>query len=87
METVRERVSRVVAEQFLVDPTRVADTASIDDGLSATSLDRVELIMALEDEFDITIIDEEAAELHTLGDLMTCVRAHLPAASALPSQG
>jgi acyl carrier protein len=84
MEMVRERVNRIIAQQFQLDPHRVADTAGIDDDLCATSLDRVEVIMALEDDFAITIFDDEAAELRTVGDLLACVTAHLPAASSPP---
>ena len=77
METVRQRLNRIVADQFQIDPERIIDTASIDDDLRATSLDRVEVIMALEDEFAVTIFDEDACELRTVGDLLDCVTANL----------
>jgi acyl carrier protein len=90
METVRQRLNRIVADQFQVDPERITDSASIDGDLRATSLDRVEVIMALEDEFAITIFDEDVCELRTVRDLLICVTAHLnrqlPATSpTLPS--
>jgi acyl carrier protein len=73
MENVRERVNRVVARQFHVDSDRVTETARIDEDLGALSLDRVEVVMALEDEFAIDISDSEAAKLHTVGDVLACV--------------
>jgi acyl carrier protein len=76
METVRQRLNRIVADQFQVDPERITDTASIDNDLHATSLDRVEVVMAVEEDFGITIFDEEAVEFRTVGDLLACVMAH-----------
>ena len=49
MEIVRKRVSRVIAEQFHVDPDKVTEAASIDEDLHASSLDRVEVAMTLEE--------------------------------------
>jgi acyl carrier protein len=73
MKGLKERVSRVIAEQFHVAPDRITESASFDADLAATSLDRVEVVMTLEDEFAIEISDAEAAELHTVGDLVACV--------------
>jgi acyl carrier protein len=77
MEDLRERVSQVIASQFHVGPERLTESATIDDDLAATSLDRVEVVMALEDEFAIDIYDEEAAELRTVGDVLACVARNL----------
>jgi acyl carrier protein len=77
MEDLRERVSRVIADQFHVGPERITESATIDDDLAATSLDRVEVVMALEDEFAINIHDDEAAELRTVGDVFARVAANL----------
>lgn len=73
MDDVRKRVSRVMAEQFQVPPERIVEAADIDADLGATSLDRVEVIMALEDEFAIDISDDEAAELHNVADVLARV--------------
>jgi acyl carrier protein len=81
VDAVRQRVNRIIADQFQIDPERVIDAASIDDDLRATSLDRVDVIMALEDDFAITILDEQASALRTVGDLLACVTAHLHGAS------
>ena len=77
MEDLRERVSRVIADQFHVGPERITESATIDDDLAATSLDRVEVVMALEDEFAINIYDDEAAQLRTVGDVLACVATSL----------
>jgi acyl carrier protein len=77
MDDVRERISRVIAAQFQVPAERITETATIDDDLAATSLDRVEVVMALEDEFAIDISDDQAAGLHTVGDVLACVSARM----------
>jgi acyl carrier protein len=74
MENMRERVSRVIAAQFRIDSENITEVASLDD-LGATSLDRVEVVMSLEDEFAIDISDDQAARLHTVGDVLACVAA------------
>ena len=75
METLRERVGRLVAEQFHVDSNRINEAARLDEDLGATSLDRVEVVMSLEDEFAIVISDDEAGRLYTVGDVLACVTA------------
>ena len=75
MENLRDRVSRVIAEQFRVGNDRITEAATLDDDLGATSLDRVEVVMSLEDEFAIDISDDEASRLHTVADVLACVAA------------
>ena len=77
MDNMRERVSRVMAEQFRVPTERITEASSLDSDLGATSLDRVEVVMSLEDEFEIDISDDQAAELHTVGDVLACVSANV----------
>ena len=67
-----ERVRRIVAEHLGIPLERVVDSAGLLD-LGADSLDFIELIMALEDEFSLTISDEEAERLVTVGDLVAAV--------------
>ena len=65
-----EKVKNALAQQFELDPESItADTNLIDD-LGADSLDVVELIMSLEDEFGITISDDAAAQLYTVGRIV-----------------
>ena len=77
MENVRDRVSRVMAAQFHVPGDRITEAASLDDDLCATSLDRVEVIMSLEDEFKIDISDDEASRQHIRHGVQACVSANV----------
>lgn len=63
-----EKVKKLCAEQLDIDEAKVVESASFQDDLEADSLDLVEMIMALEDEFDIKISDEEAENIKTVGD-------------------
>jgi len=68
MATIAERVKQIVAEQLGVDEDQVTPEASFMDDLGADSLDTVELVMALEEEFDIEISDEDAEKIQTVQD-------------------
>jgi len=68
MATIAERVKQIVAEQLGVDEEQVTTEASFMDDLGADSLDTVELVMALEEEFDIEISDEDAEKIQTVND-------------------
>lgn len=61
-----EKVKKIVADQLGVDPAEVTPEASFANDLGADSLDTVELVMALEEEFDIEIPDEAAEEIATV---------------------
>ena len=65
-----DRLRKVIAEQLGVDESRVVPSASFTDDLEADSLDLVELIMSLEEEFGVEIPDEEAEKITTVGDAM-----------------
>ncbi len=65
---VEEKIKAIIAEQLGVKPEEVTPKASFVDDLGADSLDTVELIMALEEEFSIEIPDEEAEKMKTVGD-------------------
>lgn len=66
MSDVAGRVKQIVAENLGVEPAKVVEEASFVDDLGADSLDTVQLVMALEDEFSIEIPDEAAAEIKTV---------------------
>ena len=71
-----DKIKAIVVEQLGVDESEVTMEASCIDDLGADSLDLVELIMALEDEFDIEIPDEEAEKLKTVGDAVNYAKAN-----------
>ncbi|MFM2379523.1 MAG: acyl carrier protein [Cyanobacteriota bacterium] len=66
-EGIFDRVKKVVVEQLEVEPEKVTPEASFANDLQADSLDVVELVMALEEEFDIEIPDEAAEQIDTVG--------------------
>lgn len=71
-----EKVKSIVAEQLGVEEEKVTEDASFIDDLGADSLDIVELIMALEEEFDIEIPDEEAEKIATIKDAVNYINNH-----------
>ncbi len=66
MSSVDERVTKIVAEQLGVAEGEISNSSSFVDDLGADSLDTVELVMALEEEFDTEIPDEEAEKITTV---------------------
>ena len=70
MEEIFEKVKGIVAEQLGVEAEKVTMESSFIDDLEADSLDVVELVMALEEEFDIEISDEEAEKIATVKDVV-----------------
>ena len=76
MSTIEKRVKEIVAEQLGVDESQVTNEASFMDDLGADSLDTVELVMALEEEFDIEISDENAEKIQTVQDAVDYLTEH-----------
>ena len=77
MATIEERVVEIVAEQMGVDKAQITRETSFVNDLGADSLDTVELVMEFEDEFDISIPDEDAEKIQTAGQAIDYVEAHL----------
>ena len=69
-----ETVKSVVAEQLGVDESEITMESSFNDDLEADSLDIVELMMALEDEFKIEISDDDAGKISTIGDVVEYIK-------------
>jgi acyl carrier protein len=67
---IEEKVKDIIVEQLGVNPEQVTPTASFIEDLGADSLDTVELVMALEEEFGHEIPDEEAEKLQSVGDVI-----------------
>lgn len=74
--TTFDKVKQIVADKLGVDAAKVTESAAFVNDLGADSLDVVEFVMEVEKEFDITIPDEEAAKLATVGDAVKYIDAH-----------
>lgn len=71
-----EKVKNIVSDQLGVDADEITMESSFIDDLGADSLDIVELIMALEGEFDLEIPDEDAEKIASVGDVVEYIKAH-----------
>ena len=74
---IQEKVMQIVCEQMSVEKSELSRETSFVNDLNADSLDTVELVMELEDEFDLTIPDEEAEKLKTVGSAIDYIQAHI----------
>jgi len=75
-EEIMGKLKPVIAEQLGVDESEVTDTASFTEDLNADSLDLVELIMSLEEQFGLQISDEDAEKLTTVGEAVDYIVEH-----------
>ncbi|EGN75859.1 acyl carrier protein [Arsukibacterium sp. MJ3] len=76
MSTIEERVKKIVIEQLGVKEEEVKPEASFENDLGADSLDTVELVMALEEEFETEIPDEEAEKIRTVQAAIDYINKH-----------
>ena len=77
MENIEQRVKKIVAEQLGVNEADVKIESTFVDDLGADSLDTVELVMALEEEFECEIPDEEAEKITSVQQAIDYIKAHL----------
>ena len=80
MSTIEDRVKKIVIEQLGVKEEEVTSESSFVDDLGADSLDTVELVMALEEEFDTEIPDEEAEKINTVQIAVDYIKANVEGA-------
>ena len=73
---IEEKVKDIIVEQLGVNPEQVTPQASFIEDLGADSLDIVELVMALEEEYDMEISDEEAEKIRTVQDVVNYIESH-----------
>ena len=74
---IEQKVRDIIVEQLGVDPEQVTPEASFVDDLGADSLDTVELVMALEEEFDLEIPDEEAEKITTVAEAIEYIERNM----------
>ncbi len=74
MSDIADRVKKIVVEHLGVEEDKVTENASFIDDLGADSLDTVELVMELEDEFETSIPDEQAEKIKTVGDAVEFIK-------------
>lgn len=75
--TFEDRIRKIVSEKLGVDASEIKESSSFIEDLGADSLDTVELVMALEEEFELDIPDEAAETMRTFGDVLQYLRAEL----------
>ena len=74
---VLEKVKAILSSQFDVEEDSITSDTNIADDLGADSLDVVDMLMSLEDEFDVEIPDEEIDRIHTVGEVVTYIEEHM----------
>jgi acyl carrier protein len=77
MPTIQERLKKIIVDQLGVDESEVIPSASFVEDLNADSLDLVELIMSLEEEFKVQISDEDAEKITTVQEAEDYIEEHL----------
>ncbi|WP_225065620.1 acyl carrier protein [Pseudalkalibacillus sp. A8] len=76
MADIQERITKIIVDRLGVDEEEVKLESSFKEDLGADSLDVVELVMELEDEFDMEISDEDAEKIATVGDVVDYINSH-----------
>lgn len=74
---VFEKIKTIIVDQLDVDEDKITNNSSITDDLGADSLDVVDLVMSLEDEFDLEIPDEEVENINTVGDIVKYIEDNI----------
>ncbi len=74
-QTIEEKVRKIIADQLAVESEKVVPAAAFIEDLGADSLDIVELVMTMEEEFDLDIPDDDAEKIKTVGDVISYIVA------------
>ncbi|MBD5101082.1 MAG: acyl carrier protein [Clostridiales bacterium] len=74
---VLEKLSKIIAEQLSMEQSKITNTTSLKEDLQADSLDVVEIIMAIEDEFGIQVDDNDALAFKTVGDVVSYIEKNI----------
>ncbi len=77
MSDIQEKVIEIIVDKLGVDKAEITETASFTNDLGADSLDQVELIMEFEKEFNISIPDEKAEQITTVGDAISYIQENI----------
>jgi acyl carrier protein len=75
MADLKQKVTEIIVKKLGVEESQVTDTANFTKDLGADSLDTVELIMELENEFNVSIEDSDAEKIQTVGDIITFINS------------
>ena len=70
-----DKVKKLLADQLNIDAGKITENSKVIDDLGADSLDVVEMLMTLEDEFNVTVTDEESVNLKTVGDIVKLIES------------
>ena len=76
MSEIGDKVKAIICDQLMVDPDEVTDESSFVEDLGADSLDTVELVMELEEEFEMNIPDDAAEKIQTVGQAVEFIEKH-----------
>ena len=74
---VFEKVKKIIAEELNIDAAKITMESTLVEDLEADSLDAVEIIVRIEDEFGLQVDDEAAESVRTVGDLVKCIEANV----------
>ena len=74
MASLEQKVKSLIVEKMGVEESEVTDAAHFTNDLGADSLDKVELVMEFEKEFNVSIPDDQAENIHTVGDAISCLK-------------
>ena len=72
-----EKLKELIGEQFGIDKNKVTENFTFNDDIAADSLDKVELVMNLEDEFNIEVLEEDIEKIITVGDMVKYIKSNI----------